>query len=300
MNKRTALIFYVLSVYVVVQFVWWGFHLIELTEEVSQKSTEVSSRISMVIGEGAVFLLLLLIGIWQIRRSIHKELKLSESQNNFLLSVTHELKTPLAANKLYLQTIKKRELSKEQSDDLISKAIDENIRLERMIDNILNASRLENNRMNLEKEKINLGKLITSVQERYNSILNASIIEVDIDTTIEIFADRFMLETIFSNLIENALKYAGKEHPITIYCFQNDSAIQFGVKDAGPGVPKELKNDIFKKFFRVGNEEVRTQKGTGLGLFIVAELVRMHNGTIACEDNQPNGLNFRITINHGK
>lgn len=300
MNKRTALIFYVLSVYVVVQFIWWGYHLIELTEAVSQESTEISGRISMVIGEGAVFLVLLLVGIWQIRRSIRKELKLSERQNNFLLSVTHELKTPLAANKLYLQTIKKRDLSKDQINDLLSKAIDENVRLERMIDNILNASRLENNRMNIEKEKINLGTLIYSLQERYNSVLNTSIIDIDIDTSIEIFADRFMLETIFSNLIENALKYAGKENPITIYSFQNESSVQFGVKDNGPGVPKELKDDIFKKFFRVGNEEVRTQKGTGLGLFIVAELVRMHNGTITCEDNQPNGLNFRITMNHGK
>ena len=114
MNKRTALIFYVLSVYVVVQFIWWGYHLIELTEVASQASQPVSNRIAMIIGEGAVFLILLLIGIWQIRRSIRKELKLSERQNNFLLSVTHELKTPLAANKLYLQTIKKRDLSKEK------------------------------------------------------------------------------------------------------------------------------------------------------------------------------------------
>ena len=76
MNKRTALIFYVLSVYVVVQFIWWGYHLIELTEVVSQSSKPVSNRIAMIIGEGAVFLLLLLIGIWQIRRSIRKELKL--------------------------------------------------------------------------------------------------------------------------------------------------------------------------------------------------------------------------------
>ena len=82
MNRRTALIFYVLSVYVVVQFIWWGYHLIELTEAVSQESTEISGRISMVIGEGAVFLVLLLVGIWQIRRSIRKELKLSEALQN--------------------------------------------------------------------------------------------------------------------------------------------------------------------------------------------------------------------------
>ncbi|MEJ6583002.1 MAG: HAMP domain-containing sensor histidine kinase [Crocinitomicaceae bacterium] len=300
MNKRTALIFYVLSVYVVVQFIWWGYHLIELTEVVSRASKPVSSRIAMIIGEGAVFLLLLLIGIWQIRRSIRKELKLSEQQNNFLLSVTHELKTPLAANKLYLQTIKKRDLSKEQTDDILKKAIDENVRLERMIDNILNATRLENNRMNIEKETIDLGHFITKIQERYNTLLNKSVIEIDIDTKIELFADRFMLETIFNNLIENALKYAGKEQPITLYSSKKDAFVEFGIKDLGPGVPKEMKSEIFNKFFRVGNEEVRTQKGTGLGLFIVSQLVKMHNGTIACEDNTPKGLNFRITFNHGK
>lgn len=300
MNKRTALIFYVLSVYVVVQFIWWGYHLIELTEVVSQASKPVSNRIAMIIGEGAVFLILLLIGIWQIRRSIRKELKLSERQNNFLLSVTHELKTPLAANKLYLQTIKKRDLSKEQTDDLLKKAIDENVRLERMIDNILNATRLENNRMIIEKEIIDFGQFITVIQERYNSLLDKSIIELDIDTQIEVFADRFMLETIFNNLIENALKYAGKDQAITLYSSKKDNFIEFGVKDLGPGVPKELKSEIFKKFFRVGNEEVRTQKGTGLGLFIVSQLVKMHNGTLVCEDNVPNGINFRITFNHGK
>ena len=300
MNRRTALIFYVLSVYVVVQFIWWGYHLIELTEVVSKESTAVSSRIAMVIGEGAVFLLLLLIGIWQIRRAIKKELKLSERQNNFMLSVTHELKTPLAANKLYLQTIKKRDLEKDQINDLLGKAIDENVRLERMIDNILNASRLENNRMNLEKEKINLSAMITGLQERYNTLLNNSLIQVEVKESIEIQADRFMIEAIFTNLIENSLKYAGKVDPITLYCVKKENNIQFGVKDNGPGVPKELKSEIFKKFYRVGNEEVRTQKGTGLGLYIVSEFVKLHNGTIECEEVTPQGLNFRITLNNGK
>ena len=118
MNRRTALIFYVLSAYVVIQFLWWGYHIIELTNELAKESTEISSRVRMILGEGSVFLLLLLIGIWQIRRSIRKELNLSARQNNFLLSVTHELKTPLAANKLYIQTIQKRDLSKEQTNDL--------------------------------------------------------------------------------------------------------------------------------------------------------------------------------------
>ena len=167
MNKRTAIIFYILSIYVIIQFIWWGYHLIELTQELVQKDELISKRVTMIMGEGTVFLVILFLGIWQIRRSIYRELRLSERQNNFLLSVTHELKTPLAANKLYIQTINKRELSKDQQNDLLRKAIDENRRLENMIDNILNASRLENNALSIEKEKFNFDdygdKLIRSL-----------------------------------------------------------------------------------------------------------------------------------------
>ncbi|MDX2359735.1 MAG: HAMP domain-containing sensor histidine kinase [Crocinitomicaceae bacterium] len=296
MNKRTALIFYVLSVYVVVQFVWWGYHLIELTSEVSAQSSHVSKRVIMIMGEGGVFLLLLLVGIWQIRRSIRKELKLSERQNNFLLSVTHELKTPLAANKLYLQTIAKRDLSKEQSEELLKKAIEENTRLERMIDNILNASRLENNVLKPEKESINLSELIEQVATRFNAIIGKDLVQFETSDNVIMQGDRFMIETILNNLVENALKYSGKELPVMIYATNDGQELVLGVKDEGPGIDKEFQQVIFKKFFRIGNEEVRTQKGSGLGLFIVSELVRMHGGTVKCLNNEPKGTNFQIRL----
>ncbi len=110
MNRQATIIFYILSLYVVVQFLWWGFHLIELTSAITEESDLINKRVTMVIGEGIVFLLILLLGHWQIRRSIKKQLTLDKDQRNFMLSVTHELKTPLAANKLYLQTISKRDL----------------------------------------------------------------------------------------------------------------------------------------------------------------------------------------------
>lgn len=300
MNRRTALIFYVLSVYVVVQFIWWGYHLIELTEEVIKPDVLISKRVAMVLGEGAVFLVLLLFGIWQIRRSIRKELKLSERQNNFLLSVTHELKTPLAANKLYIQTVTKRELSREQQNNILEKAIEENTRLEHMIDNILNASRLENNALRLEKETFSLTLMIEASTKRFNTISRLTIIKSDFSKDIEINGDKFMIETILNNLIENALKYSGNENEIIVYALQQKNKIRFGVKDLGPGIEKDLKLRIFQKFYRNGNEEIRTKKGSGLGLFIVHELVKMHNGTIVCLDNIPNGSNFQITLENDK
>jgi len=296
MNKRTALIFYILSVYVVVQFIWWGYHLIELTKEVAEESVQITNRITMIVGEGSVFLLLVLIGVWQIRRAIKKELQLSEKQNNFLLSVTHELKTPLAANKLYIQTITKREMTKEQTDEILTKAIEENIRLEGMIDNILNASRLENNALAMEKEIFSLSDLVVKISKRFNAILGKDLVKIEDSGNITINADKFMIETILNNLIENSLKYAGVQDPISIYIRKGEKHLQFGVIDSGPGVPGEFKTEIFNKFFRVGNEETRTQKGSGLGLFIVDQFVKLHKGAVTCIDNDPSGINFQINF----
>ena len=296
MNKRTALIFYVLSFYVVVQFIWWGYHLIELTQDLNAEKSLIAKRVTMIMGEGAVFLLLLLIGIWQIRRAIKKELRLSQRQKNFLLSVTHELKTPLAANKLYIQTIKKRDLEPAQRAELLDKAIEENARLERMIDNILNASRLESNALKANNELFDLGQLMNDVADRFSSINKNVKIKTDISGSIEINRDKFLIETILSNLVENAIKYAGKAGEITMYGTRTNNTVVFGVKDSGAGISKNVKPEIFKKFFRAENEETRSQKGSGLGLYIVDQLVRIQNGSIQCLDNEPKGANFQITM----
>lgn len=296
MNKRSAVIFYILSAYVFIQFVWWGYHLIQLTNIATKESSLIQKRIAMIMGEGAVFLLLLLIGIWQIRRSIKRDLKLSQRQNNFLLSVTHELKTPLAANKLYIQTVTKRELTKEQSVEMLNKAIEENNRLERMIDNILNASRLENNALHLNKEHFEIENIYEPLKKRFNLLFGKDIVFVESGIGIQLFADRFMIETVISNLIENAGKYAMSGERIILYAFNQGENVVFGVKDEGSGVSKEFRNEIFKKFFRLEDEETRTRKGSGLGLYIVSKLIQLHGGTIEYIENQPKGANFQIKL----
>ena len=297
MKKQTAIFFYVLGAYVVLQFAWWGYHLIELTNEIDRQKGIVSNRFIMIIGEGLVFFLLLILGLWKIRSSIKKELIFSQRQNNFLLSVTHELKTPLAANKLYLQTLVKRELDPSKRNELLGKAIIENQRLEAMIDNILNASRLENQVMELHKEWFSLSDLLQGVADRFNKSLQNTIVQTDLLVDCKIEADFFMIEAIINNLVENALKYAGNQKIIVLYLQKLDNQrIIFGVKDEGPGIPLEFQSEIFKKFVRSGNEETRSQKGTGLGLFIAAEFIRIHGGKIRYKNNQPSGSNFEITL----
>jgi signal transduction histidine kinase len=295
-KRQNAILFYILGIYALVQFAWWAYHLIELTEELKQEPTEISKRITMIMGEGLVFFAILLAGIWKIRSSIRKELKLSQQQNNFMLSVTHELKTPLASNKLYLQTILKRELDKDLRQDLLQKAIAENERLEALIDNILNAARLENQTFQAERVDIDLSALVSRIIERLDGKIqgNQSRINVDIAPSIHVVSDKLMLDAAISNLIDNALKYTQEEVKIQLLKVGDQTIIR--VADQGPGVPSGMETEIFLKFRRGGNEETRTTKGSGLGLFIASEFVKLHGGTITYSPNVPKGAIFQITL----
>jgi signal transduction histidine kinase len=105
-----------------------------------------------------------------------------------------------------------------------------------------------------------------------------------------------MLETILTNLIENAVKYAGIESEITLFSKRINQQIHFGVEDHGPGITDEEKESIFTKFYRSGNEETRQNKGSGLGLYIVSEFVHLHQGKIICKNNSLKGCIFEVTL----
>ena len=292
MKKQTTVIFYFLSAYILLQFIWWGFHLIQLSQNTANTDEQVNRRVLMILGEGSVFILILLLGLYKIRSAIKKEFELSGRQSNFLLSITHELKTPIASSKLLLQTLLKRELIQEKRNELITKTLNENERLENLIDNILNASRVENNALQAVKTEINLAELSIKIINRLS--LKSVSSEIQANTIVK--GDVFMLETIIENLIENAVKYSGTNPCITLYSFQNEKEIVFGVKDQGPGIPLTERENIFTKFYRIGNEETRSAKGSGLGLFIVSEFVRLNGGSIQYKENLPKGAAFEVTL----
>jgi signal transduction histidine kinase len=296
MKKQTNILFYILSIYVLLQFLWWGFHLIELSKQSTLDPSLVNRKILMIVGEGSVFLIILVFGLYKISSSIRKELTFSQRQSNFLLSITHELKTPIAATKLYLQTLNKRVLTEDKKEELLNKALEENERLELLIDNILNASRLDNNALSPIKSEIEFKTIALQIVERFTKRFQDLKIKLEIEKSATLSADRFMLETILMNLIENAIKYAGKEAEITVFCMKTPNHIIFGVKDNGPGIPDAEKDIIFNKFYRSGNEETRETKGSGLGLYIVSEFVRLHYGTIQCKNNPVKGCIFEINL----
>jgi K+-sensing histidine kinase KdpD len=296
MRKQTNILFYILSIYVVLQFTWWGFHLIQLSLELEPANHNLNRRVLMIIGEGSVFLLILILGLMRIGSSIRKEMALNQRQSNFLLSVTHELKTPIASTKLFLQTLQRRNLPEEKRLEITQKAIEENARLELLIENILNATRLENKALKPIKSEFQFSNLIQQVVDRFHKRFSQPFISVDIQQDALLNADAFLIETILTNLIENAIKYAGENANITVYSQNQSGNFVFGVKDEGPGIAISEKKNIFEKFYRVGNEDTRTNKGSGLGLYIVSEFVHLHKGAITYRNNQPKGSIFEVTL----
>lgn len=296
MKKQTSIFFYALSAYVIIQFIWWGYHLIELTRALDVDEKIVDKRITMVVGEGFVFIILLLIGLWKIRSSVRKEFELSQRQNNFLLSVTHELKTPIAANKLYLQTIQKRKPDDIQRDELLTKALKENERLEKLIDNILHAARVENRAMQPIKEELEASHFLQTRIAQFRKRYPEAQIDLEEMEKVIISFDVFMIETVLSNLIDNAVKYSAKIPKILISAIVENNELVISVVDEGVGIPVEEHQRIFSKFYRVGEEETRTQKGSGLGLFISNEFVKLHKGSIGFKSNREKGSTFYFKL----
>lgn len=296
MKRQPTFLFYLLGTYVIVQFSWWAYHIIQLTKEIGYEQAAVNKRIGMIIGEGLVFFLILVFGLWRIIRSIKKEHELSKRQHNFLLSVTHELKTPLASTKLYLQTLLKRNFETEKREEMLRKALNENKRLEEIVDAILISARIENRTLEIHREKILLNleieQIIRDLQLKHGQVNLA----FEATQEVVLYNDLFMVRTIILNLLENALKYAGTINPVTVTLDQSENKSLICIKDLGPGVPKDKQELIFEKFIRLENEETRSKKGTGLGLFIVKEFTALCGGTITYRDNKPQGSVFEISF----
>lgn len=170
----------------------------------------------------------------------------------------------------------------------------ENRRLEEIVESILISARIENRTFEIHREEINLNLEIEKIIAHFHSKYNQNFIQLRANQDFIIHSDLFMMRTILINLLENAIKYAGIKDKIEIEIFTSDSSLFIQVKDHGPGISKENQLEVFQKFVRLENEETRSTKGTGLGLFIVKEFTKLCGGTIVYKENKPNGAIFEL------
>jgi len=293
MKRTNQYLFLILLLYVILQAVWWLYSIYQLSEEVINEKDELDRKTSMIIGEGAVFLLILIVGFFLTYRSLRKEVQVSAQQKNFLLAITHELKTPIASIKLYIQTLIKRELEGEKQQDILMRCVKDADRLNGLVENILLATKIDDDSFPLTKENLNLSEMMESISLELleNSGRNVSL-EFFIQPDVIFNGDKDAFTSIITNLVSNAFKYSPDESTICVTLVKKDSEVALSVSDEGVGVSRDETYKIFEKFFRSGNEETRKQKGTGLGLYIVKKMVNQHQGIIEVKRNKPKGSIF--------
>ncbi len=268
-------------------------------ENFSEKLKELqyarSMRTKQYMGEGVTFLLVILIGAGVVYTSFSRSIRLSRQQNNFMLSVTHELKSPLAAVKLNLQTMEKYQLTDEKKKDLLERSIKEANRLNDLCNNMLFASQLEGRQYQPAQELLDLTDLVEDSVDDYAARYPQRF-EEDIESDCKVQGDKVLLQMAINNLLENAIKYTPADKHITIELVKKSNNAIIHVIDEGQGIPDTEKSKIFTKFYRIGSEESRKTKGTGLGLYLTRKIVQYHKGKICVKDNKPKGAVFEICL----
>jgi signal transduction histidine kinase len=250
----------------------------------------------MILGEASVFVLSLLIGIIFINRGYHKEILAAKQSSNFLLSITHELKSPIASIRLGFETMQRKKLSEEQALVLLKNGINDTDRLNNLVSDLLLSARLEST-YQLNTELFSLEVLIDECVQFLKQKFPSAIIKVNlIHEMPEMLADYSAIRSVIINLLENAIKYSDSVPEINIGLTSTKERCNIEISDIGIGIAPSERKKIFEKFYRVGNEDQRKTKGTGLGLYIVDQIVRAHKGTITVSSNQPKGTIFNIFL----
>lgn len=324
-GKRIKVLTYLIIGYLMLGLVWWSLLLFTKNRDAFEAKAEllrigmVAERVYqseesflshpryqelkkkykrqeiMIFGEAGLLILSMSIGIWLMNRGYTKEIEVARQKRNFLLSITHELKSPLAAIRLVFDTFRRRNLTSDQLKLLSENGLKDTERLKSLVENLLLAARMEDN-YQPGKEAWPISEVmrpaINEIMLRYSHVELDMVLEKEIVVEVE----KQGIQILLSNLFENAIKYSGSDPVIQVKIEEKDKNVIINISDNGIGIPDEEKSKVFNKFYRIGSEETRTTKGTGLGLYIVEGIVKAHKGKIEILNNKPKGTIFKITL----
>ncbi len=294
MSKRVQILFWLSFLYMTVALIFWGRSLYNISVEniglrkellqyeyttdslqyhqkYNELNDEINTRRNQFLGEGLTFFVFIIISGFIVYISLRKESERNAFQQNVLLSITHELKTPLASAKLALQTLLKRELERDAQIEVLNLAIDDINRLDEMTNNILSINNLENNQLKTNIENSTAQTILSPIIENYSNAQNTHKIILE-GEDFSLKSDPYLLSILLSNLINNAIKYSPNQDTIYIRTSQKNEQKIIEIIDLGKGIEKSEQEKVFRKFYRIGDETTRTSKGTGLGLYIVKKI----------------------------
>ncbi|MDQ3799553.1 MAG: HAMP domain-containing histidine kinase [Acidobacteriota bacterium] len=250
---------------------------------------------------GIVFFSLIITGLILNTSFLIREIRRNEQQDAFLNAVTHELKTPIASIRLYLETLKTRDIKPAKQQEFYDVMLADSERLLNTVEQILLASRAREHKRLLNISEINLATLLREcaerIRHRYDLPENAISLPAA-DDKIRISGDLDELQAVFMNLLDNAVKYSQPDVKIALnFKNLNEKFVIVRIKDSGIGIPPTELKRIFRRFYRVPNRATQKAKGTGLGLFIVRSIVGKHGGKIWAESAGPGkGSAFMVQL----
>jgi signal transduction histidine kinase len=318
--RRATIFFWLLLLYIIAALVWWFISLerqnnamfLLKTEEVTNATYDKSSpqfknvlaqiekqrkrNSAKYILEGATFLLLIILGASFIYRLVRTQFRVQQQQQNFMMAITHELKTPISVARLNLETIQRHTLNEEKKSKLIQSSLQETMRLDTLINNILVLSQMDAGSYPSTKEELDFSDLVQDVVHQFKGRYPDRDISTGIATEVTIYGDPLLLKLLVSNLLENANKYSERGKGITCELAAVNNKVVLKVADEGPGIAIEEKKMVFEKFYRIGNEQTRKTQGTGLGLYLCKKIAVYHHGDIQVADNKPQGSIFAVSF----
>jgi two-component system, OmpR family, sensor histidine kinase CiaH len=317
-TKKLRLVFFIywfLLAYILAALVWWfialdrqnrsmtRYQLQQLdaaapgySEEVAAIQAREKRKTAQYAGEGITFLLLIVAGAVFVFRAVRRQLKQGQQQQNFMMALTHELKTPIAVAKLNLETLQKRKLDEQQQQRLLQNTLQETNRLNALCNNMLLSSQMDAGGYNITSEETDFSELVSNCVQDFISRFPQHRIQQQVKEALFVQGDRLLLQMLVNNLIDNAIKYSPKEGAISILLTEEGNRVQLQVKDEGRGIAAEEKEKIFNRFYRVGNAATKSAKGTGLGLYLSKKIAQQHNANIFVTDNKPMGSIFTVVL----
>jgi len=307
-----TVVYWFLLVYIVSAMVWWFIALekqnklmidYKLSELVSTDPSYNTKRLDLLaekrrkstiyISEGITFLALIFSVSAFVYRAVRRQITLQEQQENFMMAITHELKTPIAIAKLNLETLQKHQLDEGRRQKLLQITLQETNRLNNLASNILVSAQLESGKY-FVKEELNFSDLLKSCLNDFVSRLPDRTWNINITPDTELPGDPLLLQIMANNLLENAVKYSPAGSAIGCSLAPENGYPVLVISDEGSGIPPSEKKRIFKKFYRIGSEQTRSAKGTGLGLYLCKKIADDHKAKITVENNFPSGSKFIV------
>ena len=248
---------------------------------------------------GVVFFMAIIVGIALNTIFLVNEIHRNEQHDGFINAVTHELKTPIASIRLYLETLQTREVDETRRKEFYSVMLMESDRLLRTVEQVLQAGRTRERRRRIDRSVIDLGGLVQECLQTVQAQLNREAIQyserLDTDMRPFVMGDRDELRAAISNLVDNALKYSSTSPVAVEVATFDEKRLAVRVTDGGIGIPRNQLKRVFKRFYRIPSRMASQVKGSGLGLFIVRSVVERHGGRVFAE-SEGEGMGSTFTI----